>query len=405
MKTKLIVLLFISASLTNCGFGGSGADPLKDRDDTFVSRSEKEQNEKDIEARYEEETAKNEATIAQLKQQTAADQEEMKKTKETLQAQLDAALASSDATHKQRIASMQTTLDENISRTNQTIENLVASADLWERQSQMCEAEIERIEKESHREFNYQFDVEGANAQYIELESNQEINPENAPKIFFKLFLGSEFLQNVTFEGLPPGLRFVPDESDENLWVLQGTPDVEVEAGQTFEAFTVTLKPHFATVTEPDLAGKLSSDSLSQTVNILIKKSSQRPEIVDIDLGSGATTVISIVVNDPAIVDAGEAPGVSFLGRVACTRSDNSTCSNAASIVTLDTSVENPTRVSGGWKYSYKVHQGLLGNSDLCNSNNNLDLSVVTQSRVSGLVSDNTTFTIEKDDRRCDSTR
>ncbi len=375
---KSLLFAGLSLTLTNCGFGGKGADPLQGQDsNSFVTESQRRQNEQDWQQRFDQETRAYEESIAALEH----DNETRISALTAEYSAIENRLRSQQATNEQQWQSERDQFAAELTafraEQEQVIAGLRSTVDAWENRTNRCEEQLQNPEPLSFQGLLYQFELQGSAPESFEW----NVQEEREHHILFQLNVAGNSVQGLEINpALPQGLEIVRG-SNSHTWIITGAPQVEVPLGQTHVSSRHTIKPIIDEVSITNERERLlvGQQSVEKDFLIVINQIRQRPS-VEVSQ-EGANLFIHVV--DPADIEGDQAPSVSFnlqneSGTVA------NQIVNAASFITAAQIDENPRRGNSGWTYVFKIHSNLAPTNW---QSLTAQITVNSQSTVSGLAS------------------
>ncbi len=369
----------LSLSLTHCGFGGNGADPLEGKDSSsYVTESERQQNQQDWQARFEQETQAYDQSIAALEQENQTRIQNLTNEYEAIEQRLRSQNSNNQEQWEAQRAQFEQELATFRADQEQVIAGLRSTVDTWEQRTLRCEEELQNPEPLNFQGLLYQFEFTGALAETFEW----NVQEPQTHRIFFQLNVGGNSVQGLDITpDLPEGLSLTQSDEEANTWVISGAPQVEVPLGQTSVSNTFTVRPMIDTSLIEDERERalVQQQTVEKDVVIKINQIRQRPEVEVSQQGDQ----LFIHVIDPADIQGDQAPSVSFSLQNDSGTSANQTM-NAASMVTAAVSGENPSKVGEGWTYVYQIHPNLAPENW---RNLTAQITVNSQSVVSGLTS------------------
>lgn len=374
----VLVTAGLSLSLTHCGFGGNGSDPLEGKDSSsYVTESERQQNEQDWQARFEQETQAYEQSITALEQENQTRIQNLTSEYEAIEQRLRSQNTNNQEQWQTQRAQFEQELASFRAEQEQVIAGLRSTVDTWEQRTLRCEDELQNPEPLNFQGLLYQFELAGALAETFEW----NVQEPQSHQILFELNVGGDSVQglDITPE-LPEGLSLQRGEQA-NTWVISGAPQVEVPLGQTSVSSTFTIRPVIDTslIENERERALVQQQTVEKDVVIKINQIRQRPEL---EVSQDGDRLL-IHVMDPADIQGDQAPTVSFSLQNDSGTSANQTM-NAASLITAAISGENPRKVGEGWTYVYQIHPSLAPENW---RNLTAQITVNSQSVVSGLTS------------------
>jgi|GEM_PF-5757286 len=383
---KACLLASASLLLANCGFGGRDADPLRGKDEAYVSQAQKqsetERQQAELEAAKQEYTeaitAKNASIAAQAKamealaaQNKANYEKEQHATVQQCQAKVDKYVAETAVAAKKCSDSV-AERDAHVAELTALVEEFDARAANPERQN--FEGILHEFEADSLKAPSFTF-ISGEESKY---------------EVKFFLKAGNKAVQDFNFIGdKPEGLEFSKSLTKENVWILSGTPTQEIPNGKSRIETKYTIGPdvnYDLIENEVEKAEvKRNYKVFTKDIRIVIEKAILAPKVVT--TVDKASSDIKIVVTDPASLTRDSQPSIIISGKPA--GGDNNTkIINGAALITASADVEPVRRKDGSWVFHYVLNESLVSEDEMGSAKKVFaNFSVQAQSRASGLLS------------------
>jgi hypothetical protein len=271
--TKPLALSLMSLTLIQCGFGGKNSNPLRSQDSgSYVSQSQKNQEQSEWERKFQEETAEYQASVKDLQDKSNQNIKSLESKYQTLQTQLGKQHVDSLNQCQQERNQFSQDFSKYKTEQNEVIKNLDSINKMLEAKANSCEKIITNPDKQNFQGLLYQLDLKEALPQSFEW----TLGKNESYGIYFKLDLGHQAVVDlqVTPE-LPKGLKLVNKSSD--TWAIEGKPAIEIQKNQNQSRSIHFISPvlDLSKITDETIRNLVKQQTFEEKVMIVIQKTEQ----------------------------------------------------------------------------------------------------------------------------------